>query len=32
MDAIGFDYSVYTVRTLIQQTAQLLLAGTTPKN
>lgn len=32
MDAIGFDYSVYTVRTLIQQTAQLLLAGTTPEN
>ena len=31
MDAIGFDYSVYTVRTLIQQTAQLLLAGTTPE-
>lgn len=32
MDVIGFDYSVYTVRTLIQQTAQLLLAGTTPEN
>lgn len=31
MDAIGFDYSVYTVRTLIQQTAQLLLAGTMPE-
>lgn len=31
MDVIGFDYSVYTVRTLIQQTAQLLLAGTTPE-